>query len=52
MLAWSATVEGNCQMTELESEPLEHAAWAHLGSPEGLQGQLLSFRGRTGQQSY
>lgn len=24
----------------------------HLGSPESLQGQLLRFRGPTGQQSY
>lgn len=52
MPVWSATVEGNCQITELESESLERAAWAYLGSPECLQGQLLSFRGRTRQQSY
>lgn len=45
-------MEGNCQITELESESLERAAWAYLGSPECLQGQLLSFWGRTGQQSY
>ena len=52
MPVWSTTVEGNCQITELESESLERAAWAYLGSPECLQGQLLSFWGRTGQQSY
>lgn len=45
-------MEGNCRITELESESLERAAWAYLGSPECLQGQLLSFWGCTGQQSY
>ena len=52
MPVWSATAEGNCKIIASESEPQEHAALAHLGSPESLQGQLLGFRGLAGQQSY